>query len=247
MPVAAGWPAMPQVVHQGLADHGRQRERGRVPGLAAGDGQPVALPVDVVQGQGRYLAGPQPVGHQQQQDRVIALAAGGAAVDGAQHQPHLRPGDGPRDAGQLVGRGPLHGLAQVGGQQALAMRVPQEHAQHAAAAPHRRLGQARPGALGDERAEDRRRQLRQAGRHRSGPGRPRSRPDDAGSTRSTPGAGRARRPGTRRTPAPRRRRAAHGAAGRCARNRAGPPPASARPERGPPQPPPGHAGTRPPA
>jgi hypothetical protein len=43
------------------------------------------------------------------------------------------------------------------------MRIPQEHAQHPAAAPHRRLGQPCPGALGDERAEDRRRQLRQPG------------------------------------------------------------------------------------
>ena len=161
--VAAGWPAVPQVVHQGLADHGRQRERGRVPGLAAGDGQPVAPPVDVVQGQGRHLAGPQPVGHQQQQDRVITLAAGGAAVDAAEHQCHLRPGDRPRDVRQPVGRRPLHRLAQVGGHQPLAVRIPQEHAQHPAAAPHRRLGQARPGALGDERAEDRRRQLRQPG------------------------------------------------------------------------------------
>ena len=43
------------------------------------------------------------------------------------------------------------------------MRVTQEHAQYPAAAPHRRLGQARTGALGDERAEDHRRQLRHLG------------------------------------------------------------------------------------
>jgi hypothetical protein len=45
----------------------------------------------------------------------------------------------------------------------LAVRVAEEHAQHPAAGPHRRPGQACPGALGDERAEDRRRQLRQTG------------------------------------------------------------------------------------
>jgi len=134
-----------------------------MPGLAPGDGQPVAPPVDVVQGQRRHLAGPQPVGHQQQQDRVITLAARSAAVDGAEHQPGLLPGDGPRDAGQLVGRRPLYGLAQVGCQQALAARVAEEHAQHPADGPHRRPGQARTGALGDERAEDRRRQVLQPG------------------------------------------------------------------------------------
>ena len=134
-----------------------------MPGLAPGDGEPVAPPVDIVQGQRRHLAGPQPVGHQQQQDRVITLAARSTPVDGAEHQPDLLPGDGPRDAGQLVGRRPLYGLAQVGGQQALTARIAEEHAQHPADGPHRRPGQARTGALGDERAEDRRRQVLQPG------------------------------------------------------------------------------------
>jgi hypothetical protein len=43
------------------------------------------------------------------------------------------------------------------------MRIPQEHAQHPAAPAHRCLGQASRGTLGDERAEDRRRQVLQPG------------------------------------------------------------------------------------
>ena len=53
--------------------------------LALGDDQPASLPVDVIQRQGR-TSGTKAVG-QRQQDRVTALAAGGAAVDGAEHQP----------------------------------------------------------------------------------------------------------------------------------------------------------------
>jgi hypothetical protein len=43
------------------------------------------------------------------------------------------------------------------------VRVAQEHPQHAAALPDRRLGQAGPGTLGDKRAEQRRGQLTQPG------------------------------------------------------------------------------------
>ncbi len=84
-----------------------------MPGLALRHREPLALPVDVIQRQRGDLAAAQPVGHQQQQDRLVALAARGAPIDAGEHLSDLLPRDRPRDARQPVDLRPLHHAAQI--------------------------------------------------------------------------------------------------------------------------------------
>src|SRR5271170_2602247 len=52
-----------QVGNEGLSDGGGEREGSRVTSLALWDGQPLPLPVDVIEGQSRDLPAPQPIDH----------------------------------------------------------------------------------------------------------------------------------------------------------------------------------------
>ena len=130
-----------------------------MPGLALRNSQPLPLPVDVVERQRRDLAAAQTVADQQQQDRVIPLPAGGATIHTGEHPLHLGPRDRPRDIGEPVDLRPLHRAAQIAGEHTFAVRVAQEHPQHPAGLPNRRLGQPSRAAFGDERGKHRRRQL----------------------------------------------------------------------------------------
>lgn len=130
-------------------------------GLAFGDGQPIALPVDVVEGQRRHLAATKAVGHEQHQDGVVPLPARRAPIDATEHPFHLGPRDRARDAREPVDLRPLDRAAEVAPDDTLAVGESQEDAQHPTAIADRRLGQPCPGALGDEGAEDCRGQLLQ--------------------------------------------------------------------------------------
>jgi hypothetical protein len=127
-----------------------------VAGLALGDRQAFALPVDVVKGERGDLPATQPVGDQQQQDGVVAPARFAPALDTGQDPVDIVPGDRPRDARKPVNLGAPDGGTQVGGDDAFPPGVPQEHPQDTDTAAHRALGQARSSALDDEGGQDRR-------------------------------------------------------------------------------------------
>src|SRR5205085_8884141 len=91
----------------------------------------------------------------------VSLAAGRAPIHAREHLAHLRPRDRSRDVGEPVGPRPIHRLAQIASEHALAMRVAQEPTQRPTEQPDARLGQASPGALRDERADQRWRELDQ--------------------------------------------------------------------------------------
>jgi hypothetical protein len=128
-------------------------------GLAFGDCQTLALPVNVVEGERGDFPAAQAVGDQQQQDDVVALARFGPSVDPGQDSVDIGPGDGTRDVREPVYLGPPDGSAQVAAQHALAVRVAQEHSQDASTVAHRGLGQPRAGTFDDEGPEDRRREV----------------------------------------------------------------------------------------
>ncbi len=150
-----------QIVHERFPDRRRERERGRVPGLALRYPQMLALPIDVIQHQRRDLSATQPVGDQQHQDRPVTLAARRAAFNPGEHAADLLPGDRPRDAREPVRQRPLDRAAEIAPDRALAMRVAQEHPQRRAAIPQRLVLQPFARAISDERAQDRRRELRE--------------------------------------------------------------------------------------
>ena len=227
---------MLQVVDDGLADHGRERERRRVAGLALRDRQALTLPVDVVEGERGDLPAAQAIGDQQQQDRVVPPARRGPAVDTGQDPVDLVPGDRPRDARQPVDLRPAHGAAQIAGEDT----VPVRRSAGTPAAPrpvaHRALGQPGASAFDDEGAQDRRRELLDRGD---------TDPPQVGlealevvpiAAAPRPAEGHAPRPGSRRSQGRRRRTGGRGAAGRWARSQAARPRASARPGPGPPSP-----------
>ena len=144
-----------KVLHQRCAHGRRQGVGGRVASLALGDPQPIVLPIEIVHGQGRDLARAQPIGHQQEEDGVIPLAADRAPVHHLQHPSHLVPGDGARDRRQAVGSRGLDGGAEISGDQPLPVQIPKNHPQDAAQTAQARPTEP-PAALGHERVEDRR-------------------------------------------------------------------------------------------
>ena len=137
---------------------GRQRERGRMAGLAFRDGQTLPLPVDVVQCRERRSHVRAARRSPTQQHRVVPFASPGAPVDAGQDRPtssheidgerresiHLRP---PDSALRSLAR-TLHG-PRSGGTPATPRRV-----------PHRGPGQPGSRAFHHERGHQRRGRLR---------------------------------------------------------------------------------------
>ena len=105
LPLIAPRTAVLQIVHERFPDRPRERERGRVPGLALRHPEALAPPIDVIQRQRGDLSATQPVGDQQHQDRPVTLAARRAAIHPGQHPADLLPGDRPRDARQAIASG----------------------------------------------------------------------------------------------------------------------------------------------
>jgi hypothetical protein len=62
----------------------------------------VAFPVNIVQRQRSDFTGPQAVGHQEQEDCIVALSNRTPPVDCQQHLLHFAPGDGARQIRQPV-------------------------------------------------------------------------------------------------------------------------------------------------
>ena len=91
VPVGGLRPALLQVVEDRLAYDWRQRIDRHVVGLAFAHVQPLALPVEVIEGQAGDLAGAQPVCDEQQQDGVVPPADRRAAIDRLEHAPDLVP------------------------------------------------------------------------------------------------------------------------------------------------------------
>jgi hypothetical protein len=158
-----GWrPAVAQVVEERLADDDRQGESGGMARLALGHRKALALPVDVVECLRRDLSAPQPIGDEQEQDGVVALARLGPPIDRAECAVDVVPGDRAGNAREPVELGPLDSPAQIRAEDSLPVRVAEEHSQRPRAVAHRALGQTGSGPLDDVGAEDRRRQLANA-------------------------------------------------------------------------------------
>ena len=121
--------------------------------LAFGDPEAVVVPIDIVQRECRYFAGPQPVTRQQQQDRIVTPAGGAASIHPFQDQPDLVPRDRPRNARKAIGLRVLHGPAQVLCQNTLAVQVAEKGPQLAAASRQACSSNA-PAVFGNEPAQD---------------------------------------------------------------------------------------------
>jgi hypothetical protein len=159
VPVGRLGTASAKVVEDRLSDDRREWEGRGVPGLAFGNREALALPVDVVQCERRDLSRPQAVGDEQEQDGVVPPARGRPALHPGQHPVHIAPGDRPGDAREAVDLGPANRRAQVTCKDAPTVRVAQEHAQDARSVSDRAPGQPRSGTLDDEGTEDGGREL----------------------------------------------------------------------------------------
>ena len=109
-----GWPRMLEIVHQGRAHIGGQREPFMARALAAHE-HLAAFPIHVVQGQGPHFTSAQPESRQEQEDRVIphtgrrpAITAAQQALDvlGRQRLGQVCPSP-LRDRGQRRGQVPV--------------------------------------------------------------------------------------------------------------------------------------------
>ena len=94
-----------QVVEERLAYRWRQRIGRRMSGLASANVKAVAFPVDVVQRQRPDFTSAQPIRHQEQEDRVVALANRTPPVDLLQHPFHFAPGNRARQVRETISAG----------------------------------------------------------------------------------------------------------------------------------------------
>src|SRR5258706_6598781 len=108
-------------------------------GLTLGYRQPLALPVDVVQGERGDLPPAQAVRDQQEQDRVVTSPRDGPSVNTGEDPVDVLPRDGPGDVRQPVDLWPADGGAQIAGEDALSVGVAQEDPHSARASPDRAL------------------------------------------------------------------------------------------------------------
>lgn len=141
------------VIEQGLADDARQRIGGAMSGLALGNQQTVSFPIDVVERQGGDLPGAQSVGHEQEQDRVVALADRTATVDPLKHPPDLVPADRPQHGGQSVRAWRLDRAGQVTCDDTFPAGVSHEDPERTAQPGHGGTAQS-AACLGHKGAED---------------------------------------------------------------------------------------------
>src|ERR1700746_1380607 len=93
---------MLQIIQDRLAGNGCQWVNRRVICLSPSDVKPITLPIDIVQRQCCDLASTQPIGHKQQENRVIAPTNWSPTVYRLEQPPHFVPGDGARQIGQPI-------------------------------------------------------------------------------------------------------------------------------------------------
>ena len=124
-----------QVGNESLSDGGGEREGSRVTSLALWDGQPLPLPVDVIEGQSRDFPAPQPIDDKQEEDGVVPPARARATVHPRQDLVHLVPGDRAGQARQPVHLRPADRSGKVACEHAFPVREAQEHSQHPGAVP----------------------------------------------------------------------------------------------------------------
>jgi hypothetical protein len=132
-------------------------------GLAFRDRQTPTFPIDVIEFERSDLTPAKPVGHQQQQDRVVTLADRGAPIDSTQDTVDVIPRDRPRHVRESIHLRPTDRGAQVAGEDPGAIGEPDEHSQHPSALPDRASRQPDTGAFNHERGHQRRGQLRHPG------------------------------------------------------------------------------------
>src|SRR5215218_6197075 len=144
-----------QVRKDRLTHERRQWIRRRVPRLALGYAQSVMTPVQIIERERRDLPCPQTVGHQEQQHRVITTTDDRTPIDCVEHAAHLVPGDGPRNRRQSVHGWRFDGAAQIAGEKALPMQVPEKHSDDAASITNTRPMQS-AATIGEESAHDHR-------------------------------------------------------------------------------------------
>jgi hypothetical protein len=140
MAIGRGRPTVLEIIEDRITDDRGQRIRGRMAALPLRNVQPLIAPIHIVESQRRDLASTQTVRNQQQEDRIIATAYGGAPIDLREHASDLLPGHSARNPGQAMGLGCAHRSAQVLGDVSVPMEVAQEDAQHPASIPDTRLG-----------------------------------------------------------------------------------------------------------
>ena len=128
MPIVDRRTVPPQVLDDSFAYRRRQRVDRGVAALAGRDMQEVLLPIDVVQPHGCDLARPEPIADEQEQQRVVAAADGGAPINAIQHALHVVPADRPRDRRLAVVPPAGDRPRQIGWDQALPVRVMQKAA-----------------------------------------------------------------------------------------------------------------------
>lgn len=104
---------MAQVPHE-RARHGRQqRQDDRCSRLRAQDAERAGAPVDVIEGEGAHLAGPQAIRGHEQQQREVTAAEPGRLIHSAQEAAHIRPGQGSWRPGPPTEEGRRHGGREV--------------------------------------------------------------------------------------------------------------------------------------
>ena len=122
-------------------------------GLALGNEQALAFPIDVIEGQRGDLPGAKSVGDEQKQHCEVALAERTTTVHALEHQSDVVATDRPRHAGQAVHAWRLDRPGQVARDRAFPVGIAHQHPHRTAHSSHAGLAHTRAG-LGHEGAEN---------------------------------------------------------------------------------------------
>jgi hypothetical protein len=105
--------------------------------FACRDPQAVMAPLDVVQSQRGYFASPEPIGDEQEQDRVIPSAQDGLTINAVQQFLHILGRDRSGQMREPIVGGSLHDPAKIASDEPFAVQIAQKHTEHSAPNPQR--------------------------------------------------------------------------------------------------------------